>query len=265
MAPVDVAPRLGKTWEELALGLVLALLTALPTGYLLARLSLEPVRRSVEMMDDFVNGIIHDIGTPLSVIKMNAQAMEPELGEEAARKNARVLRGAEHLEALEQQLTFSLKVHRFPLEKTLFDLGALLEERKEYWNGLRLSVPVEVESSPLTVEADRNVLLRMLDNLVSNAVRYSPRNTPVTVRMEEKALVVEDRGKGMENPSDLLFSKYYREETGTKGLGLGLYIVKEAAKLHGLKVWIDSAPGKGTRAGLELGPITRSLHSSPVG
>ena len=195
---------------------------------------------------------------------MNAQAIAPELGEEEARKNRRVLQGAEHLEALEQQLAFSLKVHRFPLEKSLFDLYALLEERKEYWNGLRPSVPVEVEGTPRTVEADRNVLLRMLDNLVSNAVRYSPRNTPVAVRLEGKNLVVEDRGKGMKNPSELLFSKYYREETGTKGLGLGLYIVKEAARLHGLKVWIDSAPGKGTRVGFGVEPITRSFHSSPV-
>ena len=49
MEPVVVAPRLRETWEELALAFALALLFALPTGYLLARLSLEPVRRSVEM------------------------------------------------------------------------------------------------------------------------------------------------------------------------------------------------------------------------
>ena len=256
MAPVHIGNKLAIVYREIGIAFAASLLLIVPLGLLLARLSLRPMRDAVEAMDGFINGIVHDINTPLSVIRMNATGLQKGLSDpKLQRKNRRVLQGVEQIEALEEQLLFGLKVGHYELRKSVFDLCGLLHARDTYWasNRSRVSVSVDVPAS-CRVCADEKALMRMIDNVVGNAVKYSPPQSEVTVRLQGTLLEIQDRGPGIRNVN-AVFGKYYRENRSTKGIGLGLYIVAQIADLHGIGIDVSSHPGKGTTFTFRLDSI----------
>jgi signal transduction histidine kinase len=121
------------------------------------------------------------------------------------------------------------------------------------------------------VPADRDHLEQVLDNLMSNAIKFSPeggtirvflRNTP-----EDVTLSVQDPGMGIP-PSqlDAIFGLFYQAEDPVSrragGLGLGLYISKEIVTRHGGRIWAESAPNKGSTFSISL-PRARATEATP--
>ncbi len=238
---------LENTYVEIAIVLALSLLFILPTGYLLALVSLRPMRESIDTIDSFINGIVHDMNTPLSVIKLNAQLMQLQLKQERLKEyNSRILQGISDVESLEEQLLFSLKAERYILKRSRFNLYALLKSRLPFWNDVRENIHVNLKGSHLHVDADAQIIKRMIDNIVLNAIKFSPRNAEVSITLEEGTLIIEDSGVGIKNTKEI-FMKYYREDQNTKGLGLGLFIVKSVASLHNLDITVESTLNIGTR------------------
>jgi two-component system, NtrC family, sensor histidine kinase KinB len=103
------------------------------------------------------------------------------------------------------------------------------------------------------VWADEESLERILANLLTNALKYSPPTTPVIISAEqvdrEIHISVADRGKGI-SPEDQpqLFDRFFRaRDAGRKtGIGLGLFITRKLVEAHGGRVWVKSEPGKGS-------------------
>lgn len=120
-----------------------------------------------------------------------------------------------------------------------------------------------------TLSLDNAVLTDAVENLLDNALKYSPPGTRVTVIVQTAGdgvqLVVGDQGIGIE-PHDLphIFDRFYRGRHGdqhsVKGTGLGLALVKAAAEAHGGSVAVTSQSGQGSRFTLHL-PIKESLMS----
>jgi len=121
----------------------------------------------------------------------------------------------------------------------------------------------ELPSYEVIVEADYNRLLRVLDNLIGNAVKFSPRGGTITVRVtrdeaNRQALVaVSDEGIGI--PADQLpyvFERFYRgHRMQFEGSGLGLYNVQQIIQAHRGDVWVESQEGQGTTFAFTL-PLT---------
>ncbi len=242
--------------KDIAFAFVGALFLILPFGYFLARLSLRPMRDAVSAMDGFINGIVHDINTPLSVIRMNAQSLNKVLeSEKLQKKSLRVLQGVAQIESLEEQLLFSLKVGQYILHKQVFDLAVVLNEREGYWNALRPSISVNVEAESLMIDADMTAMIRMIDNIVGNAIKYSLAKGDVIVKLGDQGLEIIDYGVGIKHPKEV-FKKYYREGRDSKGVGIGLYIVAEIARLHHLEIQIYSKLGKGSRFKIDMKSLT---------
>jgi len=243
------------TIYDISFTLLFALLFILPSAYILAMISLRPMRDSIDTIDSFINGIVHDINTPLSVIKLNAQSMNNSLEDEKQKaKNSRILQGIEDIEALEKQLLFSLKSDRYVLKATTFDIQTLLLNRLEYYNDIRDVIAVSLHVDSFVIKADSDIFIRMIDNIVLNAIKFSPRNSEVKIALNNAILVVQDCGVGIKNP-DEVFMKYYREDRSVKGLGLGLFIVKSVANLHDIELSIDSKVGVGTKFCVDLTTI----------
>jgi signal transduction histidine kinase len=119
----------------------------------------------------------------------------------------------------------------------------------------RHTVVFEGDDAPILVHGDASRLEQVLQNLVQNAVKYSPHGGQVTLRVraaEQAEVTVEDRGVGI--PRDALprlFQRFYRVEhattRGISGLGIGLYVVQEIVSLHGGTVAVESEVGRGSR------------------
>jgi signal transduction histidine kinase len=126
----------------------------------------------------------------------------------------------------------------------------------------------------LCVMADAPQLRRVINNLVSNAIKYTPTGGEVTLlgevqtALQQAKVQIQDTGLGIP-PADqpFIFEKFYRVKTddtkNIEGHGLGLTIVKSIVEQHGGKVWVksDGVPGKGSRFGFSL-PCVRLPEST---
>jgi hypothetical protein len=130
-------------------------------------------------------------------------------------------------------------------------LGVRARER-----GILLDPPRADEALPAVAEFRR--VLQILLNLIGNAVRYSPANSQVWIRLEERdgmaCVTVADQGQGLsEDEQQRIFEKFERlGRSGDGGSGLGLYISRRLARAMGGELSVESAPGKGARFSLEL-------------
>jgi signal transduction histidine kinase len=160
----------------------------------------------------------------------------------------------------------SVRAGQFPLRLAQCDLGSLcrdvIEDQQAFSDR---SIELELSSEPLLLQADDRRLAQVLVNLVNNAVKYSPENTPIHVRVhpEPAHLIVQVHNEGPAlSPVQLeqIFEPFYRtseaENSPVKGWGLGLAISKEIVERHGGQIWAESAEGKGITFFVKL-PISQ--------
>ncbi|RZJ75446.1 MAG: HAMP domain-containing histidine kinase [Flavobacterium sp.] len=125
---------------------------------------------------------------------------------------------------------------------------------------------ITIETFPITLNINREKIWRVMSNLISNAIKFSPKGTIINVIMEEKpfsALIkIKDNGIGIpDNIADKLFTMnadVQRDGTnGEKSFGLGLSICKQIIDAHNGSIWFESIPGNGTTFFVEL-PLTEN-------
>jgi PAS domain S-box-containing protein len=226
--------------------------------------SLNDVTRRKElerMKDDFVAIVSHELRTPLSSLRGFAELM---LTREFSREKQREFLTIIHKESirLTALLNDFLDLQRLESgqeqgEIELVELPSLLREIRalfgQAWSSHALHVEVEGKPPPVRAHPDR--IRQVLSNLVSNALKFSPRGGKVELGVKgegpEVVVWVSDEGIGM-TPEVLanLFKKFFRadsaETRGIGGTGLGLALVKEVVEAHGGRIWVESKPGDGS-------------------
>jgi signal transduction histidine kinase len=154
---------------------------------------------------------------------------------------------------------------QLPLAYTSFNLVDLardvIEEMQYSTKSHRIVLHRDLEQ--LVVSADRQRIEQVMINLISNAVKYSPKADQVNVKVllnhDNVRVMVQDFGLGIpEDQHEHIFSRFYRVEelaTHISGLGIGLYICKEIINRHHGELWVESEPGKGSVFHFEI-PLT---------
>jgi len=154
-----------------------------------------------------------------------------------------------------QEMT-SLERGKIRLKSTKLDIAQLAKEvMKKFAEAGTHHFSFEESERPLLALADEKMVEVVLNNLLDNAVKYSPPGSLVTVKVEaqgnEVKVSVKDQGKGIPIPFQRkIFEKFYRIETEetakVSSFGLGLYICKLIVEAHGGKIWVESLPGHGS-------------------
>jgi signal transduction histidine kinase len=230
----------------------------------------ERLRELDSLKDEFVALVSHELRTPLTSIhgylELVLEGEAGELSDEQVRFLGVVDRNAQRLQRLVGDLLFVAQVDagRLSLQHTRVDLPSLAFECVEAATpaadekGIRLELAA-VEIPP--VWADRARLGQLLDNLVSNALKFTPDGGRVEVKVSREnghALVeVADSGMGIsEEEQKHLFERFFRTSSATRqaiqGTGLGLAITKAIAEGHGGRVTVESNEGRGTTFRVEL-------------
>jgi signal transduction histidine kinase len=101
----------------------------------------------------------------------------------------------------------------------------------------------------LFLKTNKDALVRVLDNVLSNAGKYNRANGKVFISIKEGVLSVEDTGKGIQHPS-MVFERYYKEQD--RGIGIGLHIVKKLCDELHIAIRVKSKEGEGTTIRLYL-------------
>jgi signal transduction histidine kinase/HD-GYP domain-containing protein (c-di-GMP phosphodiesterase class II) len=205
--------------------------------------------------------VAHEIRTPLTAIKAYTETLIDSLTNPHTPRERFLGIINDECDRLARLVTDILDLSRLeagqrPLRLTRIELAALCHEVVEGLDPLsrarQLETRIEVEPG-LTVEGDADLLRRLLVNLISNALKFSPTGGHVTVRArpqgEEWLASVEDDGPGIA-PEDLphVFERFFRgsrsADERVEGTGLGLAIARGIAELHGGRMWAES-PGSG--------------------
>ena len=235
------------------------------TGQVQAR---QEVERLNQLKDEFLSLASHELRTPLTAILGRVQLLrrqqerrEAANTEEQIYSLDRIIDQIKRMNRLLGEM-FDLTRMRgemFQLEnKENVDIVALVRrviEQQEIATGRK--IPLEAREEAITGTWDEAHIEQVLHNLIGNALKYSPSDTPVTVgieRQEEEVVIqVQDKGSGIsEEEQAHIFNRFYRVSTGdngktsTEGLGLGLYIVNEIIRLQGGRVWLKSQEGDGS-------------------
>jgi two-component system, OmpR family, phosphate regulon sensor histidine kinase PhoR len=217
-----------------------------------------------QFREQYVGLISHDLRTPISTIGMSAALLKVILDRsgvaEAGRPLEAISRSAKRLAGMIEDLleTTRLESGRLQLHLSSFDLAQLLAT-VACEMGAAASRAVRFEAVPaVTVRADAARIERVLENLIGNALRYSPPGTPVTVRLEanaaEATVTVADEGPGISpDESSKLFQRFSRAAgTSAGGIGLGLYNSRLIIEHHNGRIWVDSVPGSGSTFGFAV-------------
>lgn len=217
-----------------------------------------------EMKSDFINSITHEFHTPLAAIIVANKTLQNEkinvtrdtvqpLTEVIERQSAR-------LKALISQVLDITSMNQLSIKKEPHSVHRLLDEilldYKLNLNGTPVNLVLEKNALQDEVLLDPFWFTTTLINLFDNAIKYNrqeQKEITVTTLNDKKNLLVQvaDNGIGMtEQTKQHLFDKFYRDTQGmngpAKGLGLGLYYVKQAIDAHHWKIDIDSREGEGS-------------------
>jgi PAS domain S-box-containing protein len=229
----------------------------------------EHLRELDRLKDEFIALVSHELRTPLTSIRGYLEFLLEDadgLAPDQVRFLRVVERNAERLQHLVNDLLFVAQVDagRLTIERTEVDLPALAADAVEAARVVAAANEVELElvAGPLEgLSGDRARLAQLLDNFISNAIKFTPEGGRVEVRTwgeDDRALVsVSDSGIGIpEDEQARLFERFYRASSATEraipGTGLGLAIAKAIVDAHGGTIRVESAEGAGTTFTVEL-------------
>ena len=229
----------------------------------LMRADLDEQKANAETSRRFLDVLSHEIGTSLTTIDGQAFLLKRSLPEtDKSVVRADKIRGAvRHIQAIVQQVQLASEVGERAAELHIdaIDLRALVEDIILEANTDAVTIDADLNGLPETISGDPDMMRQVIDNILSNAVKFSHANGIVSVSGSTQdtsaVLIVRDRGRGIpEDEKGKIFSPYYRARNsrGSHGAGIGLYVVKQFVETHGGTIHIDSILGQGTAVTITL-------------
>jgi len=215
--------------------------------------ALYPLKKALNLTEEFSRDMIHDLNTPLSSLRLNTSLLKTPPSE--AKKIKRIEQSIETIVLLGNNLKSYLAGH--PSQKEIFDLHELLKERV---SALQYSFPnvvfdFDYTSETMMINTNRDAITIVVDNVLGNAAKYSKDIGTVWIRIDasRKMLHIDDDGIGIKEPKKI-FERFYKEHE--RGLGIGLHVVKKIC--DDLKITIDvkSIIGQGTQFSFDFSSLT---------
>ena len=209
---------------------------------ILVHLFLKPLNEYIAALDAFIKDSTHEINTPLSVILMSIETLKADnLAPNERKKIERIKFASLQLNSIYN----SLVAYNFPRHSQIerLNLEAILRERLEFFtpffNQKKLEIRLNLRES--YINAERNALNSLFDNLISNAIKYNKKGGFIALTLENGTFSIENSGDliAREN-ADKIFDRYTRIGTDTGGFGIGLSLVKKICDEYGIAISIES-------------------------
>jgi signal transduction histidine kinase len=228
----------------------------------------EALRRQHRSRYAFLAGVAHDLRNPLTALKLSAESLTSAAALPPEGRLRQVLglmgRQVDRMTRMTSDLVDAARIEAGELDLQLADsdLGALVRDSVDlYADAARAhALTAHTPPTPVLVRCDAARIAQVLNNLVSNAIKYSPRGGRVEVtltRADDGAVIaVSDEGDGVAAEElETIFEPFRRARTtepAVEGLGLGLAIARRIAVMHGGSLDVESTPGAGATFRLRL-------------
>ena len=194
----------------------------------------------LSFQDRFIQSAMHELKTPLSIITLNNDLKKEKYGEDEFTNQ--IDSAVKILHKSYEDMEFMIKKEKDNYKIEIIDLEEIVEDRIDYFKQIANMNKRELLSninSECQVEISQVELIRLIDNNISNAIKYSTPNSTIEISLKENKLQFKNFGTPIKN-SKKIFSKYYRENGVVGGYGLGLNIVKNIAKKYDIEFYVQT-------------------------
>ena len=209
-----------------------------------------PFQRLNKRLDRFIKDSMHEINTPLSIININIDLYNR--SNPTNKYLQRIKAATKTLATLYNDMDYLIKNERLSFAYETIDLSRYLQDRIDYFSEVaalkNITIDVRI-SDAIKINFNPTQLQRIIDNNLSNAIKYSHEEGTIEVSLEvtdgQCVMAFKDDGVGIKEV-DQIFKRYYRENQDKGGFGIGLNIVKSIIDKAGIELKIDSVYGKGS-------------------
>ncbi|MDN5113100.1 sensor histidine kinase [Aliarcobacter butzleri] len=228
-------------------------------SFFVIKQSIEPYKKLNIYLDEFLKDAMHELKTPIGVARINIDILSIRLKND---KNIlRIKSALKNMTVIYEDLEYYMQQNAVKDEKRAINLSIFLEKRVEFFNDLAISKNISftkfIEKN-IKINFNEIELYRIIDNNLSNAIKYSKENSNITVILEivdeDLKLTFKDEGVGIKDTS-CIFKRYYRGDKITGGFGIGLSIVKNICDKNDIKIEVISKVQEGTTFIYSFGKI----------
>ena len=220
------------------------------SSFFVIKQSVEPYRRLNQYLDEFLKDAMHELKTPIGVARINVDMLQLRLKND--KYILRIKSALKNMTVIYEDLEYYMQQNIVRDEKRNIDFSIFLEKRVEFFNDLAVSKNIHIENSiqkDIFINFNEVELFRIIDNNISNAIKYSKDSSTISVKLEKKEktkLIFSDEGIGIKDTKKI-FERYYRGDKITGGFGIGLSIVKNICHKNKIKVEVYSEVNKGSK------------------
>jgi len=226
----------------------------------------EILREHDRLKSEFVSTVSHELRTPLCIFKnITSNAMAGVMGRISRKLYENLQTAEQSIDRLSRIISDFLDVSKIEsgcleLDMTILNVQSIVTEVTDSLQALAqakgIEIKAELRGEAIEITADRERLTQILANLIGNAIKFIPANGHITVNVDdcgkEVRFSVADDGPGLsEEDVEKIFDRFVQirliSGPGEHGTGLGLAITRELVKMHGGRIWIESALGEGCR------------------
>ncbi len=224
-------------------------------GYFLARILLKPVREKVKHMDDFIKDSAHELNTPVSVLMTSVSMLKK--GKNSEKMMRYILSSSKQISQVYNDIHFSaFNDHHESVEEE-FSLNELIADSVEYFNDISITKKIVIESQleECNILMDKTKTQKIVNNLISNSIKYSKPNSKVIVSLKDNIFEVQDFGIGISQKDQKEIFKRYKRGMSINnegGFGLGLDIVKKICLEYNLKLDLVSKVDEGSTFSIDF-------------
>lgn len=233
----------------LAILIITAFLVLLATVFIIKQ-TVEPYKKFNKYLENFIKDAMHEMKTPIGVILLNLDVLG------STYKNNKTVQRAKsalkNMIVVYEDLEFFVRKNVVEHAKENIDFSLFVEDRISFFMDLLSSKEIEIKSnieSDVFLNFNKLELSRIIDNTISNAIKYSKNNTTITINLIKTgnviSLEISDQGRGIKD-TNKIFERYYRGDKISGGFGIGLNIVKKICKKNSVSIEVLSTLGVGT-------------------
>lgn len=240
--------------DLITLAIIVIIITVI-TSLFLVKLVLKPLRDNLRLLDNFIKDTTHELNTPITTILANIETLDEEdCSEKSMKKLQRIKVASATISNLYQDLVYLLLNHKVSSQNEDLNLSEILNQRVQYFmqmaNIKNLKLHVDIKEA-VYFNADKQKIERLIDNILSNAIKYTDKKTTINITLTPSILSISDEGKGMsEDEISKIFERYKRFDKTQGGFGIGYNIIKSIIDEYNIKIDIQSQINKGTKVTL---------------
>ncbi len=233
----------------LAILIVITFLVLLASFFIIKQ-SLEPYKKINQYLENFIKDAMHELKTPIGVILLNLDGLDSIYENNKMIKRAKS--ALKNMIVVYEDLEFFVRENRAEHPKESINISNFIKERVEFFMDLLNSKEIKVIQNiedDLHVNFSKLELSRIIDNTISNAIKYSKNKTKIeiTLKKEEENIIlkIKDEGKGIKDTKKI-FDRYYRGDKISGGFGIGLSIVKKICEQNEVLTIVKSELNRGS-------------------